>query len=464
MIRILVRNVYSKLVLPVDHRVNLAELHQLFTCPYPNYWFSKAFKNHTWDGHYHFLRKDMTFPTGLLSIITKHLSLNNESYIVEDSAVKRDLSRFKGRTELAGVTLYPYQRKAIDAALTKCRGIIEVGTGGGKTEIAAGIIKGLDLPTLFIVNTKELLYQTHERFELRLGRIIGRLGDGLMEIEPSIIVATIQTLYSMFKKDQALIKEWLGIFRLVILDESHHSSSTEWYRILMFMHSAYYRVGLSGTPLRRNVLSNMRAMAVTGDIIYSKLSAELIKDEYLSDIAIEMVENSELVMGDRWQMIYNDGVVESVYRNTLITDLAEREFRAGRKVMVLVRQIKHGKILTRMLKNLRQVPAIFLWGKHESLERNQVKHCFNKDGGFVLIASGIYDEGVDIPEVDVLIIGSGGKSEVKAIQRIGRGLRKKESGAKLQVYDFMDSSQYLDSHSRQRLNIYKKEGFIKEEQ
>lgn len=462
MIRILVRNVYSKLVLPVEHSVNLAELEQLFTCPYPSYWFTKAYKNHTWDGHYHFLRKDMTFPTGLLSVVTKHLSLNDNPYIVEDSAVKRDLSRFKGRTELAGVTLYPYQRKAIEAALTKSRGIIEVGTGGGKTEIAAGIIKELDLPALFIVNTKELLHQTHARFELRLDRKIGRLGDGLSEVEPSIIVATIQTLYSMFKKDQALIKQWLSIFGLVILDESHHSSSTEWYRILMFMHGAYYRFGMSGTPLRRNVLSNMKAMAVTGDIIYSKLSADLIEDKYLSEIDIEMVDNSELVMGERWQTIYNDGVVESVYRNTLITDIAEKEFKDGKKVMILVRQIKHGKILARMLKNLRKVPAMFLWGKHESLERNQVKHRFNKDGGFVLIASGIFDEGVDIPEIDVLIIGSGGKSEVKTIQRIGRGLRKKASGVKLQVYDFMDSSQYLDSHSKQRLKIYKKEGFINE--
>jgi len=61
----------------------------------------------------------------------------------------------------------------------------------------------------------------------------------------------------------------------------------------------------------------------------------------------------------------------------------------------------------------------------------------------------------------VLIIASGGYSETKAIQRVGRGLRKKKSGGKLKVYDFIDASQYLEAHSKQRIKIYKKEGFIK---
>jgi len=463
MIHIQVRNVYSQLILPTESELGAfdsIELGRLLTSPYPSYWFSKAFKNGSWDGHQHFLKKDLKFPTGLLFIVTEYLSLNKIDYVVENPFL-RVLSRSNRRTRLAKVTLYPYQQKAIDQALIRCRGIIEVGTGGGKTEIAAGIIKELNIPTLFIVNTKELLHQTYERFKLRLERDIGRLGDGITEIEPSIIVATIQSLYSMFKKDQATAKAFLNLFQMVILDECHHSSSMEWYKILMFMHNAGYRFGLSGTPCRRDVLSNMKAMAVTGNIIYSKLSAGLIEDKYLSGIDIEMVENDELVMGKNWQQIYNDGIVMSEPRNTLIVDIAEREFRDGKKVLVLVRQIKHGHTLQSMLESSRQVPAVFIWGAHESWERGQVKHKFNEEGKMVLISSGILDEGVDIPEIDVLIIGSGGCSEVKAIQRVGRGLRKKKSGGKLKVYDFIDAAQYLEAHSKQRIKIYKKEGFIK---
>ena len=74
--------------------------------------------------------------------------------------------------------------------------------------------------------------------------------------------------------------------------------------------------------------------------------------------------------------------------------------------------------------------------------------------------STIFDEGVDIPEVNVLIIAAGGKSEVKTIQRIGRGLRKKKVGGVL-VFDFKDASKFLDRHSIDRIKVYQKEGFLK---
>jgi len=78
----------------------------------------------------------------------------------------------------------------------------------------------------------------------------------------------------------------------------------------------------------------------------------------------------------------------------------------------------------------------------------------------VLIASSIYDEGVDLPEVNVLIKASGGKSEVKTIQQVGRGLRPKKE--KLIVYDFNDmNSKFLSAHSKKRIKTYKQEGFLK---
>jgi len=81
----------------------------------------------------------------------------------------------------------------------------------------------------------------------------------------------------------------------------------------------------------------------------------------------------------------------------------------------------------------------------------------NKDGSndnFVIVATTIFDEGVDMPSVNVIVQGTGGKSEVKTIQRTGRGLRKKKGSGGLIVYDFLDSSKYLNEHSERRMTIY----------
>jgi superfamily II DNA or RNA helicase len=54
-----------------------------------------------------------------------------------------------------------------------------------------------------------------------------------------------------------------------------------------------------------------------------------------------------------------------------------------------------------MLVNNHHVPTKFIYGRNKAWERSQVKHEFNEKGGFVLIASTIFDEGVDIPEINV---------------------------------------------------------------
>ena len=83
-----------------------------------------------------------------------------------------------------------------------------------------------------------------------------------------------------------------------------------------------------------------------------------------------------------------------------------------------------------------------------------------KRGELAIIASTIFDEGVDIPEVGSLILAVGGKSTIKTLQRVGRALRPKKGENEVEIYDFIDwGNKYLLSHSRQRLQDYMDEGF-----
>lgn len=476
MITIEVKNVKSQLS---DYTPELEDRLSVF---HSNYWFAPKYKDGSWDGKTHFLTVPaLKFPTGLLYIVEEYFKELDAEYRIakqQKSPKKKNDFSFKD-TMLAGITLRDYQLEAIEKGILAERGIFEVATGLGKTEIAAGIIKALGLRTLFIVHTQDLLYQTAKRLSARLETPTGIIGDGVFQSEPNVVVATVQSLNSrtfqknkdgshiLHKKTGQMMKQFLNSFAIMFQDETHHSSSISFYRIGMFMHSAYYRFGLSGTPLRRGDINNMKVQAVTGPVIYSKLAEEAIDEGHLSDIEVRIVDNDEEVLGDgTWRHIYENGIARSKHRNTLIAKIVGSMYLKRRRQLILVRHIKHGKILQRMLANRLHIPAVFLSGKDPAWKREQIKGKFNiqdmKDGGFVLIASSIFDEGVDIPEVDVLIHASGGKSEVKLIQRIGRGLRKKKSGNKLIVYDFDDkNSRFLSSHSEQRIETYEQEGFLK---
>ena len=72
-----------------------------------------------------------------------------------------------------------------------------------------------------------------------------------------------------------------------------------------------------------------------------------------------------------------------------------------------------------------------------------------------MIASVICDEGLDIPTLSCLILGSGGKSPTRAKQRVGRVIRLGSPHA--EVYDFMDVGKWTAKHSRKRIKILQEE-------
>ena len=89
----------------------------------------------------------------------------------------------------------------------------------------------------------------------------------------------------------------------------------------------------------------------------------------------------------------------------------------------------------------------------------------SQKGGAILVASTIFDEGVDIPEIDALILAGGGQSYIKNIQRVGRALRPKMHKDYVVIYDFLDGrnpkdkKDYLAQHTRSRIEDYKGQDF-----
>ncbi|MEN8190944.1 MAG: DEAD/DEAH box helicase family protein, partial [Thermodesulfobacteriota bacterium] len=110
-------------------------------------------------------------------------------------------------------TLRPYQQEAVSLVEKRAFGVLEAGTGSGKTVMALAVIAERRQPTLVVVHTKELLYQWQERISQFLDLDCGLVGDGHFTIEP----VTVAIVNSARKR----VDELKDHFGHLVVDECH---------------------------------------------------------------------------------------------------------------------------------------------------------------------------------------------------------------------------------------------------
>lgn len=141
-------------------------------------------------------------------------------------------------------------------------------------------------------------------------------------------------------------------------------------------------------------------------------------------------------------------------RRELVANVAIAELDRG-SVLIIVSRIEHGLLLQEMIPD-----SIFVNGSSPVPVRQDVLHRLGRGDRLCCIATQIFDEGVDVPALDTLILAGGGKSQLKLLQRVGRGLRKKEGRNIVHIHDFLDgSNKYLLEHTEERVGVYRQEEF-----
>lgn len=426
---------------------SLPIIRQLCRARPEGFYHMPKYRSGMWDGYISLMKGLREFPTGLLQLVVKELMKNDYKVnIVDETAVLPSKTVTKG--VLHGIELRDYQIEAANIMIQQRRGVAGMATNSGKTEVMSAILWALGLPqSVILVNRKELMYQTARRMEKRLGCKVGIYGDGVKS-KRNITVAMIQTL--------AKEKSFKGFLdnAVVMVDECHHTSSNQTMDILSKIPGSY-RYGFSGTPLKYDALSDMKLIAATGEIGYT-ISNEFLIDAGYSAVPLVFIHIIESFEKLDWELEYKDAydklIVNNLIRNKKI---AEKANAAKGTVLVLVNRVDHGKILNEMLPN-----SIFVSGSDDMDYRNSVLEKMQTGVPCVYIATPIYDEGIDVPSVDTIILAAGGKSHVKLLQRIGRGLRKKDGENILSVHDFLDdTNMHLFGHSEDRIVTYEQEKF-----
>lgn len=443
---IVVGDVFSKL-LTSDHRA-LGIANKYCSARPEGYQFMAKFKRGHWDGFVSLMHGNQ-FPTGLLDQVLQ--GLQDAGY---EPAVSRPAKQVPAATTiiqdvLHGISLRDYQVEAGNALLQESRGIAMMATNSGKTEVIAAMCWALPVKTIILTHRKELLHQTAERLISRLQIPCGRIGDGLMQPD-RVTVAMIQTLSKQWPHFQSYFQDTV----MVIVDECHHISSNMMMDILFKLRGPY-RFGFSGTPLKYKALADLKLIAATGKIVYKVINREMVESGWSAKpiVNVVVVDDPKDGWGSAYGEAYKNLVVENKQRNTIISNIAQQ--RQQGIVLVIVSRVEHGRILNGLIPDSK-----FIFGGQSSDYRRSVLEMMRTTPG-VYIATEILDEGVDVPAIDTVIMAGCGKSHVKVLQRIGRGLRQKQNGNNvLQVYDFLDdTNKYLLKHCEERANVYAREGF-----
>ena len=435
------------------------------------YRHSTAYKNRAWDGYTRlFSQAKNAFPTGLKDRVVKfykkqYPNIKFEVVDYRDFKPKKEIPKVEDVT-LDGVVLRSHQVKAGNAMLRKKHGVLWAATNSGKTEVAIGVIKAIDAPTLFLVKGKDLVVQTYERFKRRLGgEDVGIVMSNKWDVR-KFTIASADTLARRFKPNKVTassadkkkqVEELLTGVKVVVIDECHTLASDGLFSIVRYC-TAPYRYGLSGTPFKRGDKQDLKLIALTGEVCYKVTNKEMIEDgvSVPTDIAFIDISEPKLPINIDYQTAYDEGIVYNPHRNKVICEATLSYLLSNKQVLIIVKKIDHGKLISDLLTVSGEfVPHKFIHGSIPTEERTKSLEDFKNGITKVLIASSILDQGVDIPNIDVLIFASGGNSYIRAIQRVGRGLRLHESKDKLIVVDFSDrTNRYLAKHSLDRIRTY----------
>jgi superfamily II DNA or RNA helicase len=420
--------------------------------------WSKAYKMGLWDGYrrfYDILRN--RFLTGFLTIVLA--SLMDKGYEVEIEGKEYVFGGWEGDVEsikLNGIDEVRWretQLPVLREVLACKRAVVKMGTGAGKTEVIAGILKALsEERALVLVHRVELLYQTVERLRMRLGEEIGVIGSGKVDITKRVVVGMVQSVWAKKPQFVKWLKEDVGV---LIVDECHHSSSKTWSQIAMAC-GAKWRYGFSGTPLVYNEERDLLLIGLTGDVVYGAQVKDLVEKGYAAKPMVNIVIVPFNYKG-KWNEVFEDVYGKDERMVDVLKYVVEKELSEGKRgVVIFVERIRHGKRLLSELKGMGW-NVVFVHGGRSDEERVHILEGMKRKKYDVVIATTIFDEGIDVAGINSVVFWCSTKSVVRIMQRIGRGVRVEGGKSDVSVWEFVVDCRYMKNHLKRRVEYYGKE-------
>jgi len=453
--------------LPVEYRRKIANKLK-FAVPYARY--LPKYKLGRWDGKINFFGIGGTGYVNHLDVIVNTLvDAGVEIAEIDDKRVKHDLTFKqinknywdhitwpKGHIATGQkIILRDYQVEVVNNFLKNPQSLQEVATGAGKTIITATLSHLCEKygRTLVIVPNKNLVTQTEEDY-INCGLDVGVYFGDRKELGKTHTICTWQSLNILDKKskygdDVLTLAEFLDGVETLIVDEVHQAKAEVLKKLLtQNLKHTPIRWGLTGT-IPKEDFEFQAILASLGQVI-GKISAKELQDKgVLSNCHVNVVQLIDTPVHKNYQeelkyLVTNKDRVK--YISTMIKSIKE-----SGNTLVLIDRIASGEKLQEEIQG-----SVFIKGDVKLADRkeqyDEIKEATNK----CLIATyGVASVGINIPRIFNLILIESGKSFVRVIQSIGRGVRKADDKDFVQIWDITSTCKFAKRHLTQRKKFYK---------
>lgn len=355
------------------------------------------------------------------------------------------------------IVLRDYQLEAINQFMSNPQGLQELATGAGKTIITA-TLSALCEPygrTLVIVPNKGLVVQTEEDY-VNVGLDAGVYFGDRKDLNKTHTICTWQSLNILDKKSKGTtdeeiltLAELLDGVVCVIVDEVHMAKADVLKNLLsQNLANAPIRWGLTGTIPKEDI--NFQSILATIGPVINRISAHTLQEAgVLSQCHVNVVQLVDIKEFRSYQeeLKYLVSDADRIgYLAKMCTGIKE-----SGNTLILVDRLDAGKQLEA------QIPdSIFISGEVKLANRKEEYDEIRTSTNKVIIATyGVAAVGLNIPRIFNLVLLEPGKSFVRVIQSIGRGIRKAEDKDFVQIWDITSTCKYAKRHLTERKKFYK---------
>lgn len=461
--------------LPVEMRRALMKRYEFMD---PSARYTTSFKLRRWNGKInYFTIGGSTFIHLLEDILT---FLDDKGYDIELNDLRDNTQSFvfdkitqesfsettwpEGH-EMAGepIVLRDYQVEIINNFLANPQSLQEVATGAGKTLITAALSKKVEQygRSIVIVPNKSLVNQTEADY-INLGLDVGVYFGDRKEYNKTHTICTWQSLNNLLKNTKAhtaevSFGEFVEGVVCVIVDEVHSAKSNVLKSLLTREFANMpIRWGLTGTVPKEDF--NRLSLVVSLGPVIGKLSASELQDKgVLAKCNVNIIQTVD----DHSSRDYASELkflTEHKPRLQVIADLVSEVSNNG-NTLILVGRISTGQSLLELLKD-RGKEASFVSGSTKMETRkeqyDEIKSSYNK---IILATYGVAAVGINIPRIFNLVLIEPGKSFVRVIQSIGRGIRKAKDKEHVEIWDLTSTCKFSKRHLTQRKAFYREANY-----
>lgn len=437
--------------------------------------YSPMYKLGRWDGCYYFFSSSGSTQINLLD---KILPIVEEKYDIEliDNRLVRNFKfnkidenywkdkgkKWPERHKLEGeyIELTEDQVNAVNYAINNLQSIQSLSTGFGKTMSTATLSNMVEKygRTLVIVPNKSLVKQTYNDY-INVGLDVGRYYGDIKELNKTHTICTWQSLDSLIRsKNSDVLESILENLIAVIVDECHQAKADVLKKLLCGIFSNIpIRWGLTGTIPKLEV-EYLSIFASIGPIVNTVTANELQEKNYLASCSIKIKQLEDNVLYSTYDQ-EKKYLLEDENRVDWISNFISQVSNTG-NTLILVPSINLGKKLNELVPNSK-----FIYGKVKVDDREVSFNEINDQNNLNLIATyNVASTGISINRLFNLVLIEPGKSFVRVIQSIGRGLRKAKDKNHVNIFDLCSTAKFSRRHLNQRIVYYKEAKYQYEKQ